>query len=343
MTERDELLELPFDQYQRYQIAADLVAQLGIATGERVVDVGGAPGRIEDFLPDHETVIVDVEGPFHGRFVMGSGAGLPFGSGSFRAAIALDTLEHVPAEHRGAFLAELRRVADVVILSAPFADPQVELAERALGEFVTSRFGEFPTLEEHSEHGLPRLEESVQEFEKDDWPAATLPSGYLPRWLAGMLLHHELLASGVPELSQLHAYYNATVSPLDCREPSYRHVIVSARDLPRSVLDAAVAGLLVDTDTAEGEAALRSIASAVFAQRLGGVLHSGEMAALRTQLDAVRTQVAGLERQVADRDAHLLEVRADNERLRVEVAQLRRSLLTRVAHRLAATRERGTK
>jgi hypothetical protein len=330
MTDAASLLELPFDQYQRYKTAADLLTLLGVLPGSRVIDVGGAPGRVEDFLPDHETYVIDVEGPFHGRFVLGSGAGLPFGPSSFAAAIALDTLEHVPVEHRGAFLAELRRVADVVIVSAPFSNEQVELAERALGEFVLHRFGEFPTLDEHAAHGLPRLEEVVQEFEKDDWPVATLPSGYLPRWLAGMLLHHELLASGLPELSQLHAYYNATVSPLDCREPSYRHVVAAARDIPRPVLDSTVAGLRVDDDTAEGEAALRSIVSAVFAQRLGGIFRSGETSALHSDLDAVTQRAAGLELELADRDAHLIEARGEIERLRAEITMLQRRLTSRL-------------
>ena len=48
----------------------------------------------------------------------------------------------------------------------------------------------------------------------------------------GMLVHHELLATGLPHLGKLHAYYNTVVSPLDCREPAYRHVIVSARHRP---------------------------------------------------------------------------------------------------------------
>jgi hypothetical protein len=340
----DPLLLLPFDQYQRYRVAADMVHELGVPGGSRVIDVGGAPGSIEQFLPDHETVVVDVEGPFHGCFVLGSGAGLPFRSSSFAAAIALDTLEHVPPDHRAGFLAELRRAADVVIVSAPFADPQVELAEAALGEFVTQRFGGFATLAEHAEHGLPRLEETVQEFEKDDWSVATLPSGYLPRWLAGMLLHHELLATGVTELSRLHAYYNATVSPLDCREPAYRHVVVAARAIPRTRLTGAVAEFRSEGDTPEALTLLRSIASAVFAQRLGGVLRSAEITALEAELAAARDHAAGMDRVVADRDGHVSELRNDrarlfdeNARLRAQIGDLQRTLTNRVLRRIKQT------
>ena len=211
---QDRLLELPFDQYQRYRVAADLVGLLEVPEGRPVVDVGGAPGFVESFLPDREAVVVDVEGKHPGRFVIADGARLPFSDRTFAVGLALDTLEHVPGRaHRPAFLAELRRVSDVVILSAPFADESVALAEAALHEFVLQRFGgPFPTLEEHAEHGLPELDETVAALGTEGWATASLPSGYLPRWLAGMLLHHEFLAMGMPELPSLHAFYNATVS-----------------------------------------------------------------------------------------------------------------------------------
>ena len=123
------------------------------------------------------------------------------------------------------------------------------LAEAALHEFVLQRFGgPFPTLEEHAEHGLPELDETVALLGTGGWSTATLPSGYLPRWLAGMLLHHEFLAMGMPELPSLHAFYNATVSPSDCRAPSYRHVVVAARELSPERLVAAVDSLRTDVD-----------------------------------------------------------------------------------------------
>jgi hypothetical protein len=345
----DALLELPFDQYQRYQVASALLLSLGLASDTRVVDVGGAPGFVEDFLPGCETVVVDVEGTHNGRLVYASGARLPFGDAMFDAVLALDTLEHVPPEMRDAFLEELRRVGDVVILSAPFADPNVELAETALMEFVNVRLGvEFPTLAEHSTNGLPDLSATVKAFDADGWATATLPSGYLPRWLGAMLVHHELLASGVGELSKLHAYYNATVSPFDCREPAYRHVVLAARELALDVLADATSALQVEGDTKQGEAALNSIASAVFASRLARLATTDdahrEIERCREEIDRLRGELQAAERVVADRDAHLIDSRARIDDLERDLAAARRTLTNRTFDVLAQWRQgRGSK
>jgi hypothetical protein len=294
---------------------------------------------VERFLPTFESFVLDVdapdaESPEHGRFVLGSGAALPVPSGALDAVIALDTLEHVPIALRRPFLEELARAAPVVVVSAPFASDEVRLAESALGEFVTQRFGGFATLEEHSEHGLPDLDESVACLARDGWAVATLPSGFLPRWLAGMLLHHELLASGVEELSELHAYYNATVSPLDCREPSYRHVIVAAQGVAAEQLDAVVDTHRSAGDRGDATALLGSIVSAVFAQRLGGVLRSGERAQLELELANAREQIAGLQRVIVDREAHLFDARNEQRRLLDENEALRRTMTNRVVGKI---------
>jgi SAM-dependent methyltransferase len=338
------LLRLPFDQYQRYRIATDLISELSVGAGERVLDVGGGPGVVEQFLPRHETFIVDLEGPFHGRFVQASGAQLPFPSRAFGAVVALDTLEHVPPSDRGEFLHELARVADVVVVSAPFASEEVRLAESALDEFVTQRFGGFATLEEHAEHGLPELDASAQALSCEGLAVALLPSGFLPRWLIGMLVHHELLATGVTEVSELHAYYNATVSPLDCREPSYRHVIVAARGVSADELATIVGAHRSDGDSAEGRALLNSVVATVFAQRVSGVLRSAEMTQLQQELVATHEKNAILERVVADRDARLTA--ADQERDRLveerdrladENRQLRESVTNRMISKVRRT------
>jgi SAM-dependent methyltransferase len=318
-----DLRELPFDQYQRYRVAADLLAQLGAQPSARVLEVGGAPGPLEAFLPDFEPVITDVAGKHSGRYVVADGAALPFTDQQFDVVIALDTLEHVSSERRSHFLADVRRVSsDLVVLSAPFAHPDLELAEAAVNEFVQARFGgDFQSLDEHSEHGLPELAATVSTFDADGWSIAVLPSGYLPRWLVGMIVHHELLATGLPDLGKLHAYYNEVVSSRDCRAPSYRQVLLASRVRARDELEAAVGELRADGDDDAARVALSSIASAVFAHRLDGAMQSGEREALRRRLRDAEATVAGLERQLADRDAHILrlgqtisDVRAERDR-----------------------------
>jgi SAM-dependent methyltransferase len=315
-----DLRELPFDQYQRYRVTADLLAALGARPSARVLEVGGAPGPLEAFLPAFEPVITDVAGKHPGRYVVADGAALPFTDQYFDVVIALDTLEHVASERRARFLADVRRVSsDLVILSAPFADPDLELAEAALNEFVRARFGgDFESLDEHSEHGLPDLADTVATLAADSWSVAVIPSGYLPRWLMGMIVHHELLATGLPGLGKLHAYYNEIVSPLDCRAPSYRKVLIASRVRDEDVLESAASKLRADGDDEPARVALCSIASAVLGHRLDGAMWSGEREKRLRELEAT---TAGLERQVADRDAHILrleqtlsDVRAERDR-----------------------------
>lgn len=303
----DPRLELPFDQYQRYQVTAALLEGFAVPAGALVLEVGGGPGPLEAFLPEYELFVSDVSGAHLGRFLLADGAALPFADGTFTAVVTLDTLEHVPARSRTPFLAELLRVsADLVVLSAPFASPELEIAEEALNEFIRARFQvNFPTLDEHAQHGLPELETTTAALAQGGFSATTLPSGYLPHWLIGMLVHHELLATGVPSLGKLHAYYNAVVSPLDCREPAYRHVIVSARHRPVAELERVVDSLRSPEPTTGGQAALNAIAGAVLTQRLNAVART-EL--LGRELDESRGLAEVRLRQVADRDAHIFEL-----------------------------------
>ncbi len=303
----DPRLELPFDQYQRYQVTAELIEGFAVPPGALILEVGGGPGPLETFLPEFEVFVSDITGEHAGRFMLADGAALPFADQTFAAVVTLDVLEHVPAQYRKPFLAELLRVsADLVVLSAPFSSPELILAEEALNEFIRARFqGDFPTLDEHADNGLPELDPTTAALAADGFATATLPSGYLPRWLMGMLLHHELLATGLPHLGKLHAYYNSVVSPLDCREPAYRHVVVAARDRPVAEVEAVVDRLRAPGDLANGQAALNAIAGSVLAQRLNGVARSE---VLGRELDGARELVGLRERELADRDAHIIEL-----------------------------------
>ncbi len=160
----DPRLELPFDQYQRYQVTKDLFDGFAVPTGSLVLEVGGGPGPLESFLPDYELMVSDVSGEHLGRFLLADGAALPFADETFSVVVTLDTLEHVPSRYRAAFLSELLRVSsDLVMLSAPFASPELELAEEALNQFIRARFqGDFPTLDEPRTTGSPSWSRPLQ-------------------------------------------------------------------------------------------------------------------------------------------------------------------------------------
>ena len=318
---RPEALELPFDQYQRYATAVRIVESLGGWKGRRILDVGGAPGFLELFFDNTEVAVVDRYGTHGGNFIVADGAKLPFADNAFDIVVSLDTLEHVPAQFRPAFLSECQRVAgDIVVLSAPHATDGVVLAEKALQAFVTARFGEvFGTLQEHSDNGLPVLEETLAALGANGWHAARLPSGYLPRWLMGMVMHHELLAVGLPHLPELHRFYNEQQSLQDNADPSYRQVFVASGTRTQAELDGVVASLRSPAQSLTADATLAAIAGSVLSARLNGV---GVQSELRNELAALREELAVDRTVVADRDAHLGDERGRNLELTARISEL---------------------
>jgi hypothetical protein len=220
------------------------------------------------------------------------------------------------------------------VLSAPHATEHVELAEAALQEFVTARFGEvFQTLQEHIDHGLPRAEETAAVLGSDGWEVASFGSGYLPRWLLGMIFHHELLATGLPELPELHAFYNQTVAPHDNREPAYRRVFAASCRRSREELETAVDACRSGDEPAEVSATLAAIGGAVLARRL--TPHGAEISASKAEAAQAHQLADDLQRVVVDRDAHIvglreqvasLEARLDRQSLRLRGRMLRESV-----------------
>ena len=76
---------LSFDQYQRYQLVAQLVDRCFSGPSPlSILDVGGADGLLDRLLPSHGITVLDpsdVRRPL--RLVRGSGTAIPFGAGSF--------------------------------------------------------------------------------------------------------------------------------------------------------------------------------------------------------------------------------------------------------------------
>lgn len=227
-----ELLELPFDQYQRYRLIQEAIDVLRWESPLRVLDVGGSPGTLKRFLPDDHVIVADIADQ-GGLDIYANGLRLPFKDRGFDAAVSSDTLEHIPPEHRNPFVSELARVSnEAVIIGAPFDDPAVNQAEEVLHNLILERYGEgHHFLEEHRCLGLPRLEDTDERLEELGFHTAVLPNGYLHRWLLALStffllqwrLHDKALSA------RANTYYNDNFYRADMREPSYRKVIVAAR------------------------------------------------------------------------------------------------------------------
>jgi glycosyltransferase involved in cell wall biosynthesis len=248
-----DLTALPFDQYQRYRIAAtmaELFRESEPSRRLRILDVGGFFRLIDRrvvfpialFLPADATVTIDLtHHSIHERdassrrrhYVRGDGAFLPFPDASFDVVVSCDTLEHVPQTQRSAFLAELSRVsADGLIIAAPFFSEAAQLAEEIVLEYYRQQFGhEQPQLEEHRTLGLP-LQEVVRSWlQQQGMGFVEFPSGYLDHWLTMMLVKSHLFAR--PDLDRFHGlvdrYYNLRLFEVDQRSPAYRHFFVATK------------------------------------------------------------------------------------------------------------------
>ncbi len=231
----DAVLALPFDQYQRYRLVADLLRQLR-ADGPplRVLDVGGRTALLREFLDDARIDLVDVDPSQARGLVLGDGANLPFKDGSFDAVCAFDTLEHVPVPLRRPFVAECLRVARRwVVLAGPYQDERVAQAEELLQCFLHDKLGErHRYLDEHRQHGLPEREAVEAQMRERGARLVSIPHGNLERWLVlqclSMYLDYDASLRGVARDFQ--RWYNAELYASDHAAPCYRHVVVAALD-----------------------------------------------------------------------------------------------------------------
>ncbi len=230
---KGDVLALPFDQYQRYRLAADILRQLrGKGAALTILDVGGRTAVLREFLKDARITLVDVEPSDAAGLVLGDGAKLPFKDGAFDAVCAFDTLEHVPPQFRAAFVSECRRVARRwLVLVGPYDTPRVAEGERLLQRFLAEKLGEAHRyLGEHLANGLPDLGRTEQQLKQLGARTLSIGHGNIDRWLVLQCL--SMYMDYDPALRELgrdfQRFYNAALYASDHAEPVYRHVLCAA-------------------------------------------------------------------------------------------------------------------
>jgi len=271
---------LPFDLYERYALAREVVDRLAPGHGS-LLDVGGTMGGdaghlawTGDFFPGRDVRVVDTRWadlPRHLRFEPGQP--LPFADRSFEVVLAMDVLEHVPPGEREAWLAEAYRVADgLLLVAAPFDTPGVAEADRFLFELIRSRYGyEHGFLAEHLAHGHPGLAATCERLRSLGAAVAVLPSGHLPSWLLlqtmnAWLSHPEQDRS----FTEANRAANRAIGLGGTVEPAYRHLVVADR---RGGDPAARLGELLAGRAPEAEAlrvALAAVPDGLVGRRGGG-------------------------------------------------------------------------
>jgi GT2 family glycosyltransferase len=233
MTGGGHLKDIPFDLYQRYI----LLEQIGKLFRPRestynVLDVGGhTPSFWTGFsslagvlIPDARVVVVDIV-PTAGlhNYVQASGVRLPFRDGAFDLVCSLDTLEHIPGEHRPAFLSEILRVTrDGLYLAFPFDSASNRWAECMVFECANVAPGNpVQVLPEHR-FELPDRNCVTRLLSSKSYPWIGFGQGNTDAWLLMMLTYHSLQMSGTEFLREINRRFNQVSGPRDWAEPHYR-------------------------------------------------------------------------------------------------------------------------
>jgi SAM-dependent methyltransferase len=139
-------------------------------SGATALDVGSGSRGIAALLPrSWEVTVLDADfrdygaadgaGLRHARAILGDVRAMPFEDSSFDVVVAIDLLEHVPADDRDRAITEICRVArERVVIACPVGAAAFA-ADRRIAARLAERRRPLPVwLEEHLRHGFPDVD-----------------------------------------------------------------------------------------------------------------------------------------------------------------------------------------
>ncbi len=217
---------LPFDMFQRYMLTKEIIDAVKGIRNAAILDVGGHPGVISDFLPMDETYVIDLKVCRKRNFIRADCQFLPFRSRVFDAVTSIDVLDHLPKGKRLPVLYELLRVSRrFVAIAAPFDSEDVRRAEDTLYDYVVNVLRrEDENLREHAMYGLPNLNELRNFLDSQKLVHLEFSNGFLSSWLPMQMLNFRISS---PEVYQrVNQLYNFAFYQYDNLEPSYRKIIL---------------------------------------------------------------------------------------------------------------------
>lgn len=232
----EALRDTSFDRFARYSYVYELRhASFPLDQRLSILDVGDPYGTLGPLLPADDTVSIDLF--IHpDRFasndheqLIGSGLALPFPDDAFDLVTSHDTIEHLPAPLRQAFVDELLRVSrETVVLVAPFADPRTAECESIVNAYYVAHVGStLEPLDEHAGFMLPVLDEITSELERRGVPHVVHSDGWLYHWLAFMLLKAHYVSMGAARLDKMtDTAFNLLLRERDRLPPHYRRAVI---------------------------------------------------------------------------------------------------------------------
>jgi GT2 family glycosyltransferase/SAM-dependent methyltransferase len=242
VTPSRRLQEISFDLYERY-ILLEHMGKLFRPHGSkyRVLDVGGHraafwPGFSSLaglLIPEASVVVADIVSTSElQNYVQASGVRLPFRDGAFDFVCAIDTFDHIPAEDRPAFLAELLRVTrDGLYLLYPFDSAGNRWAESVVAEFAVASAAEHadtapndpvPAWLEHRRLRLPSRDSAAQILSRTPHSWIGFELGNTDVWLLMMLTYHSLRIPGTDFVLELNRRFNQAYTAQIRADPAYR-------------------------------------------------------------------------------------------------------------------------
>lgn len=235
----DNLTELPFDQYSRQRVVAEIIQKTVRTANQKfkVIDLGGHKGKTQAFMPNDDVTIIDVYDETYPNYIKGDATAMTFADDSYDIATSFDVFEHIPRAKRLNFIKEALRVSKFgVFITMPVddADHTVSRAEETLNELFKQLYGDdHPWLKEHIDYRIPNEPEIESLLELAKAQYVSFASNQITDWqllqaTIFMAAKNHQVTDVAHDLSQ---WYNKHFEQLEMGvQPGYRRVYFITRD-----------------------------------------------------------------------------------------------------------------
>ena len=218
----------------RYHLALSKLS----APVHSIADIGGyrsRPGIVTQYGISAGYTAVNPSTAWYGPEeidVQCSGENVPLPDNSYDAVISVDTLEHIERKGRRQVISEMCRLSrNFVVVVVPFQGSSLEMEEEILLKVTRSGgIRDMPSLLEHTQFGLPELDELVEYADQFDLSIepATPRRLYWAGQLA-MAINHVSLGNGALDVNEKvliwqEKFLQTSPSPVDFSD-AYRAVM----------------------------------------------------------------------------------------------------------------------